>query len=458
MIEIILAIIAAAAIAGCFILYRRLDSKNTTADALREQSTRLQAESAALSTRISMLTEQLDIEKNRYATLGEDLAATRRELSAERENAAKLATSLRLIDEQREERERSMEQRFKNLANDILAQNSRDFKEQNEQRLSEILTPLRQNLDEFKKTVTDTYNSEARERFSLSERLRELVELNQAIGREAKELTGALKGNNQIQGDWGEMVLESILERSGLQKDVEYKVQVTTDSAGAALRNDEGRQLRPDVVVYYPDERCVIIDSKVSMTAFMEYTSTDDDRLRKAAGERHVKSVRAHIDELRGKRYQEFVGTSRLDFVMMFIPNEPAYIAAMRLDPALWQDAYEKRVLIVSPTHLVSALRLIEQLWVRDRQSRNAVEIAEEAGKMYDKFAAFVTDMERIEKAIESTRKAYGDAMTKLSQGRGNLLTRAQNLRKMGVKASKLISRTSTPDDTDPQDSEDSEE
>ncbi len=218
MIEIILAIIAAAAIVGCFILYRRLDSKNTTADALREQSTRLQAESAALSTRISMLTEQLDIEKNRYATLGEDLAATRRELSAERENAAKLATSLRLIDEQREERERSMEQRFKNLANDILAQNSRDFKEQNEQRLSEILNPLRQNLDEFKKTVTDTYNSEARERFSLSERLRELVELNQAIGREAKELTGALKGNNQIQGDWGEMVLESILERSGLPR------------------------------------------------------------------------------------------------------------------------------------------------------------------------------------------------------------------------------------------------
>ena len=443
MIEIILAIIAAAAISGCFILYRRLDSKNTTADALREQSTRLQAESAALSTRISMLTEQLDIEKNRYATLGEDLAATRRELSAERENAAKLATSLRLIDEQREERERSMEQRFKNLANDILAQNSRDFKEQNEQRLSEILNPLRQNLDEFKKTVTDTYNSEARERFSLSERLRELVELNQAIGREAKELTGALKGNNQIQGDWGEMILDNILERSGFRRGLDYQVQET-------VATDEGSRLRPDVVINYTEGRKIIIDSKVSIQSYLGMLDATDDDRRQTLAKAHVASVKKHITELRNKSYQDFVGSDRVDFVLMFIPHEGAYLAAMNLDDSLWQTAFDSHVLIISPTHLMSVVRLVEQMWRHDKQNRNAIEIARQAGLMLDKFRGFIDDMERLDRSITGARDAWNGAFNKLSSGTGNLVSLAERLRTLGAKASKELPerwKTETGDD-----------
>ena len=333
-----------------------------------------------------------------------------------------------------------LESRFKNLANDILRQNTADLKTQNEERLSEILAPLRMNIDEFRKTVSDTYNNEARERFSLSERIKELVDLNQSISRQARELSEALRGDSKVQGDWGEMVLESILENSGLQKGVEYFTQATTDSDGNVLRNEDGTMLRPDVVVKYPDGRFVVIDSKVSLTAFVDYANADNEEIRDGAAMRHVRSVKKHIDELARKRYQEYVGDAKLDFVMMFIPNEPAYIAAMRLDPSLWQEAYDRKVLIVSPTHLVSGLRLIEQLWSRDKVTKNAIKIAEDAGKMYDKFADFTKDMDRISSAIANASKAHADAMTKLSTGTGNLVKRAQDLKALGIKAAKQLS------------------
>ena len=401
---------------------------------------------AALNTSLADLRRSRDELDTRLGAMSEHLAAAREENSA-------LHTRLELLndemerresqkaeqEEKRKEQEQLLESRFRNLANDILRQNTADLKSQNEERLLEILAPLRSNIDDFRKAVTDTYNNEARERFSLSERIKELVDLNQSISRQARELSEALRGDSKVQGDWGEMVLESILERSGLQKGVEYITQVTTDSAGNALRNEDGSLLRPDVVVKYPDGRFVVIDSKVSLTAFVDYANADNDEVREGAAMRHVRSVKKHVDELARKRYQEYVGEAKLDFVMMFIPNEPAYIAAMRLDPGLWQEAYDRQVLIVSPTHLVSGLKLIAQLWSRDRHTKNAITIAEEAGKMYDKFADFTKDMERIEKALGSTRKAYDDAMTKLTTGTGNLMNRALNLQKLGVKASKQL-------------------
>ncbi len=266
------------------------------------------------------------------------------------------------------------------------------------------------------------------------------MELNQNISREARELSEALRGNSKVQGDWGEMVLESILEKSGLQKDEEYFIQATTDQSGNVIRNEEGKNLRPDVVVKYPDGRYVIIDSKVSLKAFVDYVNADDEETKKQCAMRHVRSVRNHIDELARKSYQDYIGESKLDFVMMFIPNEPAYIAAMRIEPTIWQEAYDNKVLIVSPTHLVSGLRLIAQLWSRDKYTKNAIKIAEEAGKMYDKFADFTSDMEKIEKAICSTQKAYNDAMNKLTVGKGNLVSRAQKMHALGVKASKQLS------------------
>ncbi len=424
---------------------------------LNAENMQLQLESekarAEVQSSIASLTASLTESRKNCDSLTERLNISTDQLASSREENSSLHTRLELLDkeisrredeaikqeEKRREQEALLESRFKNLANDILRQNTADLKTQNEERLSEILAPLRMNIDEFRKTVSDTYNNEARERFSLSERIKELVDLNQSISRQARELSEALRGDSKVQGDWGEMVLESILENSGLQKGVEYFTQATTDSDGNVLRNEDGTMLRPDVVVKYPDGRFVVIDSKVSLTAFVDYANADNEEIRDGAAMRHVRSVKKHIDELARKRYQEYVGDAKLDFVMMFIPNEPAYIAAMRLDPSLWQEAYDRQVLIVSPTHLVSGLKLIAQLWSRDRHTKNAITIAEEAGKMYDKFADFTKDMERIEKAIGSTRKAYDDAMTKLTTGTGNLVNRALNLQKLGVKASKQL-------------------
>ena len=362
----------------------------------------------------------------------------------------------RILNAAKEEHRRQLEEselRFKNLAGDILGSTQRTFKEQQEARLTEILTPLRENIEQFKRTVTDSYSQEARERFSLQERIKELIELNQSIGREAKELSVALRGETKTQGDWGEMILETILEKSGMQRDREFTVQATRNPDGTPIRNEDGSQLRPDVIVHYPDGRCVVIDSKVSLTAYVNYVNADEPDQQTRYGQMHIRSVRDHIAELRDKKYQDYVGAGKTDFVMMFIPNEGAYITAMQIEPTLWQEAYDHRVLIISPTHLISVLKLISQLWSHDRQTRNAIEIATESGKMYDKFVGFVDDMLAIEKALTQTRTAYDKALTKLSTGTGNLTTRAEKLRKMGAKASKLIPQRLTdaaPADEDP--------
>ncbi len=277
--------------------------------------------------------------------------------------------------------------------------------------------------------------------FSLQEKIKELIEANAAIGREAKELSTALRGNSKIQGDWGEMVLETILENSGLRKGEEFSVQMQSDETGTALKDESGRGLRPDVVVKYPgqDGGVMVIDSKVSLTAFVDYVNADDPSERDRMGKLHLNSIIKHINELADKRYQDYVGTTRLDFVMMFIPNEAAYSAALSLDPTLWQKAYDKRVLMVSPTQLIGSLRLIKQLWNQDRQTRNAIEIAEKSGMMYDKFVGFIADMEKIEKSISGAQTAYSEAMKKLRDGRGNLISRAEKLRELGIKSSKRL-------------------
>ena len=461
---VMLAVALVAIVAIClFISVRRsLDAVNAENTLLKVEAEKvnLDIERAVNSSAVELATVRQELDSayrqlrlsesasgQRIAELTSELKSLQESLAKAREDNARPNTSLSHIEAERETREEQLELRFKNLANDILRQNSSDFKAQNEQRLEEILSPLRSNLDEFRKTVTETYSNEARERFSLTERIRELVDLNNTISREARELTLALRGNNQVQGDWGEMVLESILERSGLQEGEEYFLQMTSEPNGSAIRNEEGVKLRPDVVVKYPDGRCVIIDSKVSLTAFVEYINAEDDRCKDDASARHVKSVRSHVDELARKNYQDYIGEAKLDFVMMFIPNEPAYIAAMRLDSNLWQEAYDRKVLIVSPTHLVSGLRLIEQLWSRDKVTKNAIKIAEDAGKMYDKFADFTKDMDRIASGLASAAKAHTDAMNKLSTGTGNLVKRAQDLKALGIKSSKQLAASVQKED-----------
>lgn len=322
------------------------------------------------------------------------------------------------------------EERFRAIANEALLANSRALGDDNRRSIGEALAPMAQRMREMEKTFRDTYSAEARERFSLQDRVRELVELNRMVGDETRRLTDALKGNTRMQGDWGEIILENILERSGLQRGREYEVQQTVTSP-------DGRRLRPDVVVNYPDGRCVVIDSKVSVSAYLTMTDAPDADSRAAAAKAHLASVRAHINELRSKNYQDITGERRCDFVMMFIPHEGAYMAAMQLDAQLWQHAFDSRVLIVSPTHLMAVVKLVEQLWRNDRQSRNAIDIATEAGRMLDKLSGFLADMDRIDASLAAARRAAEAARGKLATGTGNLIGRAERLRAMGAKASK---------------------
>lgn len=369
------------------------------------------------------------------------------EMGALRADKARLEERVSMLGAENDARARAREERMARLAEEAMQESQRRLRVENEAAMGRVLTPLREDIERFRKSVDEAYSAEARERFSLSERVRELVEANRSIGREARELADALRGNSKVQGDWGEMILQTILEKSGLQEGIHFVTQQTTDETGRTLRDERGNMLRPDVVVYYPGDRCIVVDSKVSLTAFVNMTTADDEATAAAARNAHVASVRSHIAELATKNYQDYVGNRKTDFVMMFIPNEAAYIEAMKAERNLWQEAYDKRVLIVSPTHLIAALRLVAQLWRHDAQARNAIEIATSAGRMYDKFVAFTDDMDRIDKAIRNTAAAHSDAMKKLRDGTGNLISRAEKLRELGAKATKQLK---TPTDTQP--------
>lgn len=338
---------------------------------------------------------------------------------------------------------------FKSLAADIFSSQSEKFKEANETRLSEILNPLKEDIKDFKRRVDDTYMNSSKERTLLGEQMKRLMELNMSIGKEARDLTEALSGNTKVQGDWGEMVLETILVKSGLVEGENYFVQRTKNDDGTQIKNDDNGRLRPDVVVALPDKKCIVIDSKVSLTAYVNYINADNEDDRQRFGKAHLLSVRSHLKELETKRYQDFVGVGnddRIDYVLMFIPNEHAYMAAMTLDNNLWMEAYEKRVVIISPAHVISTLRLIAQLWTRDKQTKNSLKIAEEGGKLYDKFVGFVNDMQTVEQSLGRASEAYASAMSKLHTGRGCIVSKVENLKKLGAKTSKTLPSDMLPE------------
>lgn len=338
---------------------------------------------------------------------------------------------------------------FKSLAADIFSSQSEKFKEANETRLSEILNPMKEDIKDFKRRIDDTYMNSSKERTLLGEQMKRLMELNMSIGKEARDLTEALSGNTKVQGDWGEMVLETILVKSGLVEGENYFVQRTKNDDGTQIKNDDNGRLRPDVVVALPDKKCIVIDSKVSLTAYVNYINADNEDDRQRFGKAHLLSVRSHLKELETKRYQDFVGVGnddRIDYVLMFIPNEHAYMAAMTLDNNLWMEAYEKRVVIISPAHVISTLRLIAQLWTRDKQTKNALKIAEEGGKLYDKFVGFVNDMQTVEQSLGKASEAYASAMSKLHTGRGCIVSKVENLKKLGAKTSKTLPSDMLPE------------
>lgn len=321
---------------------------------------------------------------------------------------------------------------FRNLANDILEEKTKKFTEQNSIRLGEILNPLNQKIKEFEKKIEETYDKETQQRVSLKEEVKRLAELNQIVSKEASNLTKALKGEAKTQGNWGEVILENILEQSGLVKNREYFVQ-------PSFTNDSGNRLQPDIVITYPGERSVIIDSKVSLTAFERYITSASEEKQETALKEHLISIRNHVKELASKSYHEIPQLKALDFVMMFLPVEPAYYLAIQEDPELWNFAYEKRILLISPTNLIASLKMIESMWRQEYQNKNVMEIARQSGALYDKFVGLISDLSDLGKRLDSAKIHYSSTMNKLSEGKGSLVSRVEQIKKLGAKTKKTL-------------------
>jgi DNA recombination protein RmuC len=330
------------------------------------------------------------------------------------------------------EAKEALTNQFKNLANEILEDKSRKFTEQNAQQLDILLKPLQTKLTEFKEQVSNSYDQESRERFALKNEIERLANLNLKMSDEARSLTNALKGDSKIQGNWGELVLESILESSGLRKGEEYLVQDSHTQA-------DGGRLQPDVIIKLPEGRHLIIDSKVSITAYARHTEAKTSELAEKELLAHIQSIRQHIQGLSGKNYTGISDLSTVDFVLMFIPVEPAFLSALKSAPNLYQEALSKNIVLVCPSTLMATLRTVAHLWRQDQQNRNAMEIARQCANLYDKFVGFVEDLEQIGKRLDQAQSSYHDAFNKLRSGKGNLIKAAERVKELGVKPNKMI-------------------
>lgn len=430
----ILATCCLAAILVIVLLLWRRESRKLADSETRERdaATRLSAAEARLAAaeqaasaekefrlryeeQVQSLTEQRTRTEAELAALR---AASDTELSALRARNAEERAAEKAEREQLEERFR---QQFKNLATEILGEQSQRFKETNKESIDILLKPFRENIVDFRKRVEEIYTTQTSQRGELKSELKRLMELNQTISAEAQNLTNALKGNSKVQGDWGEMLLETILDSSALSKGIHYETQYN-------IKDEEGRNLRPDVVLHLPEKKDIVIDSKVSLTAFVGYSSADSDEERRRHLAAHVASVRQHVTELGRKEYQRRLNSP--DFVIMFIPNEPAFLAALQNDTAIWSDAYDKKVIISSPTNLFALLKLVADLWKYNDQDKNTKEIAACGLKLYEQLVAFTSSLEGVGTALDKARDAYEDAHKRLCSGNDNIIRVGERLRK----------------------------
>jgi DNA recombination protein RmuC len=340
------------------------------------------------------------------------------------------------------EAKEALTNQFKNLANEILEDKSKRFTEQNAASLDALLKPLQTKLTEFKEQVSTSYGNEARERFALKSEIERLANLNLRMSDETRSLTQALKGDSKVQGNWGELVLESILESSGLRKGEEYLVQDSHTQS-------DGSRLQPDVVIKLPEGRSLVVDSKVSITAYARYAETTDPVVAEQELAAHIQSLRQHIQGLSGKNYSSLYGVGSVDFVLMFVPIEPAFLLALKTAPNLYQEALAKNIVLVCPSTLMATLRTVAHLWRQDQQNRNALEIAKQCGSLYDKFVGFVEDLEKLGQRLDQAQTSYHDAFNKLKSGKGNLIRTAEKVRELGVKPSKNLATPLIESSTD---------
>lgn len=415
-----------------------------------EQRTAVQAlesERSALAERARQLEQQLQEGRSRQ----EQDRQQQLELNGKLSEAVTLNRNLQeKLQSQKAELEALQDRftkEFENLANRILEEKSQKFVEQNRNNLDVILNPLKEKIRDFEQKVDQAYKSEAAERNSLKGEIGKLVELNKQISDEAHNLARALKGDTKKQGNWGEFILEKILEHSGLERDREFKVQHTTS-------NEEGRRVQPDVVVFLPDNKHLIVDSKVSLVAYEAMVNAGSEEEREQYLREHVQSVKNHVRQLSEKKYQSAEGMNAPDFVLLFMPIEPSFSVAIQGDTELFAYAWDRKIVIVSPSTLLATLRTIASLWKQERQTRNALEIARVGGALYDKFKGFIDDLIDVGKKMDAAKAGYSDAMNKLSSGPGNIIKRIEDLRKLGAKSSKelpqaLVERALESGDTD---------
>lgn len=380
-----------------------------------------------------------DIELNNERLLKQEALITEARLMAENQS---LLDRLVKQKTELEDLQRRLTIEFENIAARILRQNATEFRENNLKTLGDILTPFRERIQSFEKQVQDTYNLELRDKASLQQEVRGLFELSKKLSDEANNLTRALKGDVKKQGNWGEVILERVLERSGLTKGVEYEMQYS-------VRSNDGDVLRPDVVIRLPENKHLIVDSKVSLVAYEQFVSADLPEEKERHLKSHLESIRNHIKGLSEKNYQNADGIDSPDFVLLFMPIEPAFSAAVQLDTDLFTFAWERKIVLVSPSTLLATLRTVSSVWKHEKQTQNALEIARQGGEMFDKFTAFLKDMEAIGEQIDRLEKVYGEAKKKLSDGKGNLINKARKLEQLGAKASKAFPATFLTNDNE---------
>ncbi|HKJ05556.1 MAG TPA: DNA recombination protein RmuC [Geopsychrobacteraceae bacterium] len=383
-------------------------------------------------TQIQTLKDQLQSSHINYNQLAGEKAAADNEnsrlseqLKAER---ARLQENMAVLGHAKE----TLKVEFQNIANQIFDDKSKRFADQSRTNLNTILAPFKDQIRAFEQKVSDTYEKEGRERFSLMKEVQRLQDLNQQISVDAENLTKALKGDTQTQGAWGEMILERILEESGLRKGIEYDAQ-------GGFRDANGKLLKPDVVIHLPEEKDIVVDSKVSLVAYERYVQSIEEDERERAIKAHLVSINNHLKDLASKKYDDLPGLRSLDFVLMFIPIESAFMLAIEQDSEIFRKAFDQGIVIVSPSTLLVTLRTIQSIWRYEYQNRNALEIARKAGDLYDKFVGFVDDLEKIGEQLDRTQKIYDGAHNKLVSGKGNLVNRAHGLIELGVKSKKQL-------------------